>query len=50
MKAYGRFMNVYLSFWKIELIQEYREAFLLHVFLMWFIVSFDQQYMAEGRQ
>ncbi len=44
-----RFMNVYLSF-EAELIQEYREAFLLHVFLMVHRITFDQQYMAEGRQ
>ncbi len=33
-----------------DLIQEYREAFLLHVFLMVHRITFDQQYIAEGSQ
>lgn len=33
-----------------DLIQEYREAFLLHVFLMVHRITFDQQYVAEGSQ
>lgn len=33
-----------------DLIQEYREAFLLHVFLMIHRITFDQQYLAKGSQ
>ena len=33
-----------------QLNQEYREAFLLHVFLMVHRITFDQQYMMEGNK
>ncbi|EPI04948.1 hypothetical protein D920_00160 [Enterococcus faecalis 13-SD-W-01] len=33
-----------------ELIQEYRAAFLLHIFLMVHRIIFDQQYLAEDSQ
>lgn len=39
-----------LSLFKEELNQEYREAFLLHVFLMVHRITFDQQYMMEGNK
>lgn len=39
-----------LSLFKEQLNQEYREAFLLHVFLMVHRITFDQQYMMEGNK
>ena len=49
LKAYTIYERL-LVILEAELIQEYREAFLLHVFLMVHRITFDQQYMAEGRQ
>jgi hypothetical protein len=49
LKAYTIY-ECLLVILEAELIQEYREAFLLHVFLMVHRITFDQQYMAEGRQ
>ncbi|EGP4998864.1 PRD domain-containing protein [Enterococcus faecium] len=49
LKAYTIYERL-LVILEAELIQEYREAFLLHVFLMVHRITFDQQYMAEDRQ
>lgn len=39
-----------LCLFQEQLNQEYREAFLLHVFLMVHRITFDQQYMMEGNK
>lgn len=49
LKAYTTYERL-LVILANDLIQEYREAFLLHVFLMVHRITFDQQYVAEGSQ
>ncbi len=49
LKAYTIYEQLLVTL-ESELIQEYREAFLLHVFLMVHRITFDQQYLAEGSQ
>lgn len=47
LQAYTIYEKLLLLF-EDQLNQEYREAFLLHVFLMVHRITFDQQYMMEG--
>lgn len=47
LQAYTIYEKLLLLFQE-QLNQEYREAFLLHVFLMVHRITFDQQYMIEG--
>lgn len=49
LKAYTIYEQLLVTL-ESELTQEYREAFLLHVFLMVHRITFDQQYLAEGSQ
>lgn len=49
LKAYTIYERL-LVLLKEELITEYQEAFLLHVFLMVHRITFDQQYTVEGSQ
>jgi transcriptional antiterminator len=49
LQAYTIYEKLLLLFQE-QLNQEYREAFLLHVFLMVHRITFDQQYMMEGNK
>ena len=49
LQAYTIYEKLLLLFQE-QLNQEYREAYLLHVFLMVHRITFDQQYMMEGNK